>query len=356
MSNKIIVAGPCSAESFHQLENVFRFLSEFDEVKFVRAGVWKPRTRPNAFEGKGEEALQWIKEIQKLNTEKSFMIEVANPEQLELALKYEIKNFWIGARTSVNPFTVQEIADASKGLSDIQFWVKNPMHPDVNLWLGAIERFEKAGINRVNAIHRGFFVNNQNPFRNDPNWAIPMQLKTIRKDLEIICDVSHIAGKRNLIQDLTATALWLNFDGIMAEVHPNPAEALTDKDQQLSLEDFNLLLNFIKNFGSMSSLLPGEIVHYRSEIDKIDFEIIKLLFERMKLAERIGEIKSIFQIPVFQPERWQEILSSRPAWAEQSGLTSAFIEKMWELIHNESINIQNQTIKATEKNASKKSV
>lgn len=356
MSKKIIIAGPCSAESFHQLESVFNFLTEFDEVKLIRAGVWKPRTRPGTFEGKGEEALQWIKELQGINNRNSFIIEVANPEQLELALKYEIKNFWIGARTSVNPFTVQEIADASKGLEHVHFWVKNPMHPDVNLWLGAIERFEKAGIESVNAIHRGFFVNNQNPFRNDPNWAIPLQLKTIRNDLKIICDVSHIAGKRNLIRELTATALWLNFDGIMTEVHPHPSEALTDADQQLSYEDFRLLLSFIKNFGSMSSFLPGEIVHYRSKIDKIDFEIIKLLFERMKLAERIGEVKSLFQIPVFQPERWQEILSTRPAWAEQAGLKAAFIEKMWELIHNESINIQNLTIKESEKNPSKKSV
>lgn len=356
MNKKIIIAGPCSAESFQQLEATYNFLCEFEDVQFIRAGVWKPRSRPCSFEGKAVEALGWIEQIQKNKPEKPFIIEVGCSEHLELALKYEIKNFWIGARTSVNPFMVQEIADASKGIKNISFWIKNPMHPDVNLWLGSIERFEKSGVNSVNAIHRGFFVNSQSPFRNDPHWSVPMQLKTIRKDLNIICDVSHIAGKRNLIRELTATALWLNFDGMMVEVHPNPLNALSDSEQQLSHKEFKELWEFIRSFGTLSSSLPGEILQYRNEIDKIDFEIIKLLIERMKLAERIGEIKSIYQIPVFQPERWQEILSTRPAWAEQSGLTPNFIEKIWEIIHNESINIQNLTIKTIEKNCIKKTI
>ncbi|MCX8080503.1 MAG: bifunctional 3-deoxy-7-phosphoheptulonate synthase/chorismate mutase type II [Bacteroidia bacterium] len=344
IKQKIFIAGPCSVESYQQLEETALFFKKHADVKYIRAGVWKPRTRPNSFEGLGEEALSWIRDIQKTHKTPPFLVEVASSEHLDLALQNDITHIWIGARTSVNPFLVSEIAQAARGNKQLNVWIKNPMHPDVNLWLGSIERFENAGVGFTGAIHRGFFLNSKSPYRNEPNWAIPLHLKTLRNDIPILCDVSHISGNTALIPELVSTALWLNFDGFMMEVHPNPKKAFTDAHQQLSFTEFSDLLSWISSFGKLSGKLPDEILRYRKEIDRIDFEIIRLLQERMNLARQIGEIKSLYQIPVFQQERWHEILSSRPNWALQSGLPPAMIEKIWELIHNESISIQNRLI------------
>lgn len=343
---KILIAGPCSAESYEQMEKVCHFFSEQDSVHYIRAGIWKPRTRPGSFEGKGEEALQWLEILQKKYPRVPFMIEVASPTQLEAGMKYGLRNFWIGARTTVNPFLVQNLADAIRPLKNLHIWVKNPMHPDVHLWLGSIERLENTGsCSMLGAIHRGFYHHGKSPFRNDPHWSVPMQLKTIRKDIPLVCDISHIAGKREFLHEILSTALWLNFNGFMMEVHPEPDAALSDKSQQISFNDFLRILQTLKKNNDFKNFIPESIRHYRKEIDHIDFEIIQLLSSRMKLAAEIGEIKNIFQIPVFQPQRWKEILSTRPEWAEQAGLSCHFIEKIWVLIHNESIGIQNEIIR-----------
>jgi len=341
-SKTTIIAGPCSAETYEQLTQVYHFLSDGQKADYIRCGIWKPRSRAGSFEGKGTEALKWIQQISRLYEGPPWITEVALPEHIELCLKHDIRTFWIGARTTTNPFLVQELAETLRGVPKTEVWIKNPMHPDWQLWLGAIERFEKAGT-KTSAIHRGFYSKTGGPYRNDPYWSVPLQLKSLRPELTIICDASHIAGNRDRIPEIVLTSRWLELDGLMLEVHPNPEAALSDKDQQLTFKDF---LHLLQSYYSFPELLnkhtPQEISQYRSSIDKIDFQIIELLKKRMQLVEQIGEIKKIFHIPVFQMERWLEILQTRTSWAGQTGLPAGFIQRVFELIHNESILLQNQ--------------
>lgn len=335
-----IIAGPCSAETREQVLNTALSLSKIP-VHLFRAGVWKPRTRPGSFEGQGKEALEWLKEI-KATYNLSTTIEVAEPEHVEMALKYGIDALWIGARTTVNPFQVQRIADALKG-TNIPMMVKNPVNPDVDLWQGAIERLERIGISNIAAIHRGFSSYKAiSPYRNQPNWPIPIELKRRKPDLPVICDPSHITGKRELVPDIAQKAINMGFDGLMIETHPNPPEAWSDAEQQIAPET---LFTLLQQLVVRSHTAPGSnesltLEYMRQMMDSLDAEIIDLIARRMELSERIGTIKKDCNVTVYQPERWSEIVKTRGEMADKLNISRDFIIALYEKIHDESIKKQ----------------
>ena len=340
----LIIAGPCSAESEEQLEAIASKLRENGKVQLMRAGVWKPRTRPNSFEGLGEKALPWISSIQ-ASTGMPFIIEVANGGHVEQALKAGIKYLWIGARTTVNPFSVQEVADALNGV-DIPVFVKNPINPDLQLWIGALERLNAAGINKLVAVHRGFNTYQDHVFRNSPNWELPIELKTKFPLLEIIVDPSHIAGKRNLLKDVAQKALDLAFDGLMIETHPNPDHAWSDPLQQIALGDFD---EFISNLETKSerfvdAVSIDKLERLRSLIDEIDYILLENLLKRNEIVKEIGEYKAASGVAVFQLDRWMHILKDRQHYAEESGLDINFVKEIWKAIHNASIKLQTEIV------------
>jgi chorismate mutase len=341
LKQPMLISGPCGAESLEQLHLTAKGLKAIDAVSLFRAGVWKPRTRPNAFEGKGEEALKWLKNIQQ---EFGFLItvEVANAHHVELALKYGIDVLWIGARTTVNPFSVQEIADALKGVQ-IPVMVKNPIHADLQLWIGAIERIYNTGNHNIAAIHRGFHFYGKTKYRNKPLWQLPIELRTLFPDLPIICDPSHISGNRELIPQVAQKALDLGMNGLMIESHYNPSIALSDAAQQFTPEDLNLLLQrlVIRNTTVGSYEQKNKLDELRKIIDEIDDDIINALKKRIQVIEQIGTYKKEHNIAIFQLQRWQEILRTRGQWADKMGLSRQHIEKLCQLLHEESIRIQN---------------
>ncbi len=337
----LLIAGPCGAESYEQLRETAQQLKNIEAVSLFRAGVWKPRTRPNAFEGKGEEALKWLNDIQK---EFGFKItvEVANAHHTELALKYGMDVLWIGARTTVNPFSVQEIADVLKGVN-VPVMVKNPIHADLQLWIGAIERIYNAGNKNIAAIHRGFHFYGKTKYRNKPLWQIPIELKTLFPDLPIICDPSHISGNRELIPHVAQKALDLGMDGLMIESHFNPSIALSDAEQQYSPAQLKVVLDklVIRNSGSVNFDQGDQLDGLRKMIDEIDDDIMNALKRRIQVIEDIGKYKKEHNIAIFQLNRWQEILRSRSQWADKIGLSRQHIEKLCQLLHEESIRVQN---------------
>ncbi len=336
----LLIAGPCGAETREQLLQTAKEISEIKSVKLFRAGIWKPRTRPNSFEGVGEEGLQWLNEVQHQYNLKT-TVEVANAQHTELALKYGVDVLWIGARTTVNPFSVQEIADVLKGV-DIPVFVKNPVHADLQLWIGAIERLSLAGITKLAAIHRGFHYAGKSKYRNKPLWEIPIELKTIMPELPIICDPSHISGKRELIQSVSQKALDLGMNGLMIETHINPSLALSDAQQQLTpiaLKELLAKLVYRKE-SSENVEFTDKLSQFRNMIDEVDDELINVLKKRMTIIEEIGHYKKEHEITIFQLERWQEILKTRSQWAEKLGIPKSFIEKMCQHLHDESIRIQ----------------
>ncbi len=337
----LLIAGPCGAESYEQLRETAQQLKNIEAVSLFRAGVWKPRTRPNAFEGKGEEALKWLNDIQK---EFGFKItvEVANAHHTELALKYGMDVLWIGARTTVNPFSVQEIADVLKGVN-VPVMVKNPIHADLQLWIGAIERIYNAGNKNIAAIHRGFHFYGKTKYRNKPLWQIPIELKTLFPDLPIICDPSHISGNRELIPHVAQKALDLGMDGLMIESHFNPSIALSDAEQQYSPAQLKVVLDklVIRNSGSVNFDQGDQLDGLRKMIDEIDDDIMNALKRRIQVIEDIGKYKKEHNIAIFQLNRWQEILRSRSQWADKMGLSRQHIEKLCQLLHEESIRVQN---------------
>jgi chorismate mutase len=335
-----IIAGPCGAESPQQLFETAKGLKALGRVSLFRAGVWKPRTRPNTFEGKGEEALKWLNDVQK---EFGFKVavEVANAQHTELALKYGIDVLWIGARSTVNPFSVQEIADALKGVN-VPVMIKNPIHADLQLWVGAIERVRNAGITQLAAVHRGFYVYGKTKYRNKPMWQLPIELKTLFPNLPIICDPSHISGNRELIPHVAQKALDLGMDGLMIESHYNPATALSDAEQQLSPEQLGkLLTQLICRKQQPEEALNDTLTSLRKIIDEIDDELLNALKKRIQVIEQIGAYKKEHNITIFQLERWQEILRTRGQWADKLGLSRQHVEKLCQLLHEESIRIQN---------------
>lgn len=310
-------------------------------MSLFRAGIWKPRTRPNAFEGKGEEALVWLAEVKKQYGFKT-AVEVANAQHTELALKYGVDVLWIGARTTVNPFSVQEIADVLKGV-DIPVMVKNPIHADLQLWIGAIERVYNSGIRKIAAIHRGFHFYGKSKYRNKPMWSLPIELRTLFPDLPIICDPSHISGNRQLILPVAQKALDLGMNGLMIESHYDPSIALSDAEQQLTPVQLNETISklVLRRQSTADHEVSDKLAQLRNIIDEIDDELINVLKKRTQIIEQIGAYKKEHHITIFQLERWQEILRTRGQWADKMGLSRQHIEKLCQLLHEESIRIQN---------------
>jgi chorismate mutase len=333
----IIIAGPCSVESEEQILATALALAEIPEVKMLRGGIWKPRTRPDAFEGRGEQGLVWLREA-KLATGLPIATEVATPEHVELALKYEVDALWIGARTVVNPFSVQQLAEALRG-TDIPVFIKNPVSPDLNLWMGAFERFQKAGLTQLAAIHRGFAYYKETPYRNYPMWEIPIEL-TRRLNVPLITDVSHICGNRELLQATAQKALDLATDGLMIECHINPDAALTDAKQQITPDELKVLLSNLTFRSKQSCNVERDLAGLRGEIDDIDSELLQLLARRMEVSAQIGEYKKSHNVTVVQMDRWKKILDDHVSAGEAMGLSPILINKVFEAIHQASIERQ----------------
>ena len=342
INEPLIISGPCGAESLKQLLKTAQQLKEINKVSLFRAGVWKPRTRPNSFEGKGEEALQWLTEVKKQFGFK-ITVEVANAQHTEMALKYGVDVLWIGARTTANPFSVQEIADALKGI-DVPVMIKNPIHADLQLWIGAIERIYNSGISKIAAIHRGFHYYGKTKYRNKPFWQIPIELRTLFPDLPIICDSSHISGNKELIPSVSQKALDLGMNGLMIETHYNPDLALSDASQQYTPSQLNQLISklVLRNQLSEDELITNKLSDFRKIIDEIDDELLNVLKKRMQIIEKIAIHKKEQNISIFQLGRWQEILRTRVQWADKIGVSRQHIEKICILLHEESIRLQNK--------------
>lgn len=335
-----VISGPCSAETEDQLMTTATALAKSGKVDMIRAGIWKPRTRPGTFEGIGEKALQWMINAKK-ETGLPISVEVANANHIEQALKAEVDVLWIGAKTSVNPFSMQEIADALKG-TNAKVLVKNPINPSLSLWLGAIERLEKAEVEVVGVIHRGFTEFGDKIYRNNPLWQIPIELMIIRPDLAIINDPSHICGNRTLLREIAQKAMDLNFDGIMIEVHNDPDNAWSDAMQQITPDTFTQLIDnlVIRKVKGENQTAHHDLEEYRRKIDLVDSDIIALLGKRMDIVKLIGEYKKTHNTLVFQKSRWQEIVDQRLQHGGDLDLNPDFVKIILKAIHDESINIQ----------------
>lgn len=334
-----VIAGPCSAESEEQVLTICQEIADKKLASALRAGIWKPRTRPDSFEGIGEEALPWLVKAGQL-TGLPTTTEVANKTHVEAALKAGIDFLWIGARTTVNPFAVQEIADALKGV-EIPVMIKNPVNPDVELWLGAFERFEKVGLTDLAAIHRGFSVYKHEKYRNVPSWELPIALKERRPDLPMICDPSHITGKRNLLLEVSQKALDLNFEGLMIETHPNPEAAWSDAAQQVTSEGLENILNkLILRSSEVKTDVASELDKMRLKTSLLDDRIFDLLAERMRVSDDVGQFKRANNITILQQEHWARIIANRMNQAGDYNLTQQFIRQMMDAIHQESIRHQ----------------
>jgi chorismate mutase len=344
VAEPFVIAGPCGAESPEQLITTARQLKALNRVSLFRCGVWKPRTRPNDFEGRGEEALSWLNDVKK-ETGLKVAVEVANATHTELALKYGIDVVWLGARTMANPFSVQEVADALKG-ADIPVLVKNPIHDDLQLWVGGIERLSNNGLTRLAAVHRGFHFYGKTKYRNKPLWQIPIELRTIFPDLPLICDPSHISGNRELIPQVSQKALDLGMDGLMIESHYDPSVALSDARQQLTPSALGELLEklVVRKRASDDTEFIDSLAELRKIIDEIDDDLLNLLKKRLQVIEKIGQYKKAHNITIFQLERWQEILRTRGQWGDKLGIPRQHVEKICQLLHEESIRLQTHVL------------
>ena len=338
-----LIAGPCSAESENQILNIAKKLE--NNIDLFRAGVWKPRTKPNSFEGVGREALSWLKTIKK-ETSLKVATEVATAKHVELCLDSGIDMLWIGARTTVNPFYVHEIASALRGV-DIPVFVKNPIHPELGLWLGAFERLSQVGVKKLVAIHRGFYSYEKVIFRNDPKWEIPIQLRKEIRDLPIICDASHIAGKSDLVEDIAQTAMDIDLDGLMIETHDNPTFALSDADQQIKPKHLNKIITnlVLRDPKLRDKQFKHKLLNFRNQIDNFDSQIIDLLNDRNQVVELIANFKNQNKLTIFQIERWFEILNTRRENATMLGLDEQMVEEIFALIHKYSILTQTKIMR-----------
>ncbi|NSW94355.1 MAG: bifunctional 3-deoxy-7-phosphoheptulonate synthase/chorismate mutase type II [Bacteroidales bacterium] len=335
-----LISGPCSAETEEQVMQTAEQLSGIKEVCVFRAGIWKPRTRPDSFEGVGTEGLKWLRKV-KEKTGLMVCTEVANEKHVYEALKYGVDMLWIGARTSVNPFTVQEISNALNGV-DVMVMVKNPVNPDIELWIGAIERIARAGITRLGAIHRGFSSYEKTTYRNQPNWQLPIELRRRIPDLPIICDPSHIAGARAYLHEISQKAMDLNFDGLMIESHVDPDKALSDSAQQITPDELKELLFrlILRNPVPSDPRLLDILGELRQQIDLYDDYLLDILEQRMKVAETIGMYKKQNNITILQSTRWDEIMKKVMARGIAKGLSPEAIDNIFKAIHQESINHQ----------------
>ncbi len=339
LDEPLIIAGPCSAESETQVLETAKQIAANKQVKLFRAGVWKPRTRPNNFEGNGEKALPWLQKV-KAETGLPTTVEVANAEHVDLALKYGVDVLWIGARTVANPFSVQELADALRGV-DIPVMIKNPVNPDVELWIGAIERVANAGISDIVAIHRGFSSFDKTQYRNQPKWSMPIEFRRRMPDVPMICDPSHIAGNTLLLFHVAQTALNLDMKGLMIETHINPREALSDARQQITPDELGQMLATLLYTKTNASDSTSDVLDtLRQRIDKVDRQLIEILAERMDAVRKIGEYKRDNHVTVLQMGRWNEIVNKSIWLGKSLGLQEDIVKKFLDLIHIESIQLQ----------------
>jgi len=336
----LIISGPCSAETEEQVMETARRVANTGQVHVMRAGIWKPRTRPGSFEGVGSQGLEWLRHA-KQETGLLLAVEVAKASQVEEALRAGIDILWIGARTTVNPFSVQEVADALTGV-DVPVLVKNPINPDIDLWTGAAERVAKAGIKNIGLIHRGFSSYGHTEYRNAPLWHLAIEMKRRNPDLPMINDPSHICGRRDILFKVAQKAIDLNYDGLMIESHIDPDRAWSDANQQITPEQLSSLLNRITWRREMagSEELHRALEELRNQIDHLDDELMEILSQRMRIAEKIGEYKKANNITILQTSRWNEILNRAFNKAEDLGLSDEFIKKYFDAVHMESINHQ----------------
>ncbi|SRX74659.1 bifunctional 3-deoxy-7-phosphoheptulonate synthase/chorismate mutase type II [Aequorivita antarctica] len=343
LAHPIVIAGPCSAETEEQVLKIAHQLKETDAT-VLRAGIWKPRTRPGNFEGVGALGLKWL---QKAKQETGLMTatEVANANHVDLALKHDVDILWVGARTTVSPFIVQEIADALKGTDKIVL-IKNPVNPDLALWLGAVERFYESDVKNLGVIHRGFSTYEKTRYRNNPEWQIPIDLQNKFPDLPLILDPSHIAGRRDIIFDLCQTALDLNYDGLMVETHFDPDNAWSDAEQQITpktLDQITVDLKIRKQEGDEVEF-KNKLNTLRTKIDVLDHQLIESLGKRMKIADDIGMLKNKNNVAILQTKRWNEILGKMILEGEENKLSEEFILRIFKAIHQESINHQKKVM------------
>ena len=334
-----VIAGPCSAETEEQVMTTARQLAQKGCHNF-RAGVWKPRTKPGGFEGNGEKALPWMKRV-KEETGMSIATEVATPEHVEQALSYGMDVLWVGARTTANPFAVQALADSLRG-TDVPVLVKNPVNPDLELWIGALERLNQAGVKKLGAIHRGFSSYDQKIYRNQPMWQIPIELHRRLPQLPIICDPSHMGGRRELVPPLCQQAMDLGFDGLIVESHCDPDNAWSDAKQQVTPDvlDYILSLLVIRD----EKVTTEGITQLRKQIDELDNQLMDLLSKRMRVCREIGQYKKEHNMTVLQATRYSEILSKRGAQGSLCGMAPDFVAKVFESIHEESVRQQIEII------------
>lgn len=350
----LLIAGPCSAETEDQLVATAHLLAATGKVSALRAGIWKPRTRPGEFEGIGSIGLEWLKRA-KEETGLPTAVEVATAKHVEEALKMGVDILWVGARSTVNPFTVQEIADALKGV-DVPVMVKNPVNPDLSLWIGALERINNAGITKLAAIHRGFSSYEKSAFRNEPMWDIAIQLKTLAPELPIINDPSHITGNRSLIGYISQKALDLDMQGLMIESHIDPTVAWTDAAQQVTPAALAEIIDHLalRKPEISNAEVKDALSELRAKIDKIDDLLIQKAAERMQISEKIGQYKKDNGITILQVNRWDEILNKRTAYAKALKLSPEFTEKLLELLHAESIRRQTEVMNKDENKPAEK--
>jgi chorismate mutase len=338
----LIIAGPCSAETEEQVMETAQRLANTGQVDFMRAGIWKPRTRPGSFEGIGTKGLPWLQQARKA-TGLPVAVEVATAKQVEDALHFDVDVLWIGARTTVNPFSVQEVADALRGV-DVPVLIKNPINPDLELWIGAVERVAKAGIKQIGLIHRGFSAYGNTEYRNAPMWHLAIEMKRRNPELMMINDPSHICGRRDILQAVAQKAIDLDFDGLIIESHIDPDNAWSDAKQQITPERLAEMLSEIvwRKEDSNSEEYHAALEKLRQQINHLDDELMQILGQRMKIAEKIGEYKKNNNITILQTNRWNEILERAFKTGDKIGLTREFVTKYLDAVHMESINHQNK--------------
>ena len=331
----VVIAGPCSAETEEQVMETAKDLAK-NGVRIFRAGIWKPRTKPGGFEGVGSVGLTWLQEVKK-ETGMLVATEVANKQHVDEALNAGVDVLWIGARTSANPFAMQEIADSLVG-ADVPVLVKNPVNPDLELWIGAMQRIYNAGIRQIGAIHRGFSAYGKHLYRNMPQWHIPIELRRRMPELTLICDPSHIGGKRELVAPLSQQAMDMGFDGLIVESHCDPDSAWSDKSQQVTPEVLNFILNMLVVRDTTQT--TESLTLLRQQIDLIDNDLLEALSKRMRISREIGQYKKEHSMPVVQTGRYDDILNSRAAAAEELGMNGDFMKTVYQAIHEESVRQQ----------------
>ncbi|BFG69420.1 bifunctional 3-deoxy-7-phosphoheptulonate synthase/chorismate mutase type II [Sediminibacterium sp. KACHI17] len=342
----LIISGPCSAETEEQVLQTATRLAATGKVDILRAGIWKPRTRPGSFEGIGTKGLPWLQQARKASG-LPVAVEVATGKQVEDALHFDVDVLWIGARTTVNPFSVQEVADALKGV-DVPVLIKNPINPDLELWIGAVERVAKAGIKNIGLIHRGFSSYGNTEYRNAPMWHLAIEMKRRNPDMLLINDPSHICGRRDILMDVAQKAIDLDFDGLIIESHIDPDNAWSDAKQQVTPERLGEMISSIiwRKEDISSEELHAAMEKMRQQINQLDDELLQLLGQRMKVADKIGQYKKDNNITILQTNRWNAILDRAFAKGDQLGLSREFITKYFDAVHMESINHQNKIMNA----------